>query len=103
MVIRNQSKNLNGRGQLTLSSNETNISRNGTKCPSKSDRCLSYGESNKGSKERQGLAWVAGGISWRAVVFWRQGRGKVGNNQRTGIALINITDLHRYGMKILKY
>ena len=88
MVTRNLSKNLNG--QSTLSSNETNTSGTGTKCPSKSDRCLSYGESNKGSKERQGLACVAGGISWRAVVFWQQGRGKVGNNQRTGIALINI-------------
>ena len=46
-----------------------------------SDRCLSYGESNKWSKERQGLACVAGEISWRAVVFWRQGRGKVGTTK----------------------
>ena len=60
---------------------ETNASGTGTKCQSKSDRCLSYGESNKWSKERQGLACVAGEISWRAVVFWRQGRGKVGTTK----------------------
>ena len=90
MVIRNLSKNLNGRSQLSP------LMRQTPPGPALSvrlrviDVCLMESQIKGLYKERQGLACVAGGISWRAVVFWRQGRGKVGNNQRTGIALINI-------------
>ena len=65
MVIRNQSKNLTGRSQLSRLMRRTPLGPALSVRLRVIDVCVmgSYGESNKGSKERQGLACVAGGIS----------------------------------------